>query len=90
MDTTHLREFVVVAELLNYSEAARQLFISPATLTRHICALEDTLGVQLLERNSRYVRLTPAGQILRQELDVLLPQLDGLHARVCRSNILTS
>jgi len=87
MDTTHLREFVVLADKLNYSAAAQALFISPATLSRHICSLEDTLGVQLLERNNRFVRLTAAGSALRQELDSLLPLLGEIHARVHASAV---
>jgi DNA-binding transcriptional LysR family regulator len=56
-----LKTFVAVAERGSFAEAARQLRLSPAAATRAIAALEDELGVPLLRRTTRSVRLTDEG-----------------------------
>ena len=62
-----LSAFVAVAEHRRFSKAAAQLGISPSTLTQAIQALEDYLGVRLLNRTTRSVSLTSAGdQLLHQ------------------------
>ncbi len=62
MDQIHLmRVFVAVGELESFAAAARRLGISPAAVTRAVGALEESLGVKLLLRTTRSVRLTEAG-----------------------------
>lgn len=63
METGLLKEFIVLSDMNNYVQAAEALFISQPTLSRHIKRLEDDLGIQLFERNSRQVILTPEGQL---------------------------
>ena len=53
--------FVTVAELEGFAAAARQLERSPAAVTRLVAALEQQLGLRLLQRTTRSVRLTDAG-----------------------------
>ena len=64
MDIRHLDEFIILAETGNYSEAAELLYISQATLSRHIQLIEKELGVQLFERTTRKVELNKFGNIL--------------------------
>jgi DNA-binding transcriptional LysR family regulator len=64
LDLKHLRCFVAVAEELNFSVAARRLYISQQALSRIIQHLERELGTTLLERTTRSVRLTTAGQAM--------------------------
>ncbi len=62
MDQMHLmRVFVAVGEEESFAGAARKLDLSPAAVTRAISGLEEELGVKLLLRTTRHVRLTEAG-----------------------------
>ena len=63
MNTIYLREFICLAEVQNYLEAADTLYISQSTLSRHIQSLEESLGVPLFIRTTRSVALSEFGQI---------------------------
>ncbi|MCM2390549.1 transcriptional regulator CynR [Streptomyces albipurpureus] len=58
----HLRYLLAVAEHASFTRAAEELHISQPTLSQQIRQLEKTLGVQLLDRTGRTVRLTDAGE----------------------------
>ncbi|WP_286744734.1 LysR family transcriptional regulator, partial [Aquabacterium sp. UBA2148] len=63
MDRLHLMTvYVAVAEEEGFAAAARRLAMSPPAVTRAISALEDRLGVKLLQRTTRHVRVTEAGE----------------------------
>lgn len=63
IDQIHLMQvYVAVGEEGGFAAAARRLDISPAAVTRAIAALEDGLGVPLLLRTTRNVRMTDAGR----------------------------
>lgn len=63
MDQIHLMKvFVAVGEEESFAAASRRIDLSPAGVTRAIAALEDQLGVKLLARTTRNVRLTEAGR----------------------------
>ncbi|AJT64686.1 hydrogen peroxide-inducible genes activator [Streptomyces chattanoogensis] len=57
-----LRAFVAVAEQLHFREAAAEIGMSQPALSGAVSALEEALGVQLLERTTRKVLLSPAGE----------------------------
>lgn len=63
MDIDYIREFSMLAECLNFSEAAERLFISQSSLSKHIQALERELGVSLFTRTTRNIRLSSAGEL---------------------------
>ncbi len=69
-----LRCFVAVAEDLNLHRAAKRLNMTQPPLTRHIQALEHQVGAMLLDRSSRALRLTPAGQSLEKSARRILDE----------------
>ncbi|HVK99822.1 MAG TPA: LysR family transcriptional regulator [Dongiaceae bacterium] len=68
MDRLYLMTvFVTVAEAESFAAAARRLALSPAAVTRAVALLEERLGVKLLNRTTRFVRVTQAGQRYLEE-----------------------
>ncbi len=63
-DWNHLRAFLTTAEEGSFSSAARKLVTSQPTISRQIAALEESLGVTLVERNVKGLTLTVAGKEL--------------------------
>lgn len=78
MDIKQLHYFVTVSDLLSYSKAAQKLHISQPSLSNAIKNLEQEVGSPLLERNTRKIELTDAGNILYQKAILLLSQMDTL------------
>lgn len=76
VELRHLHAFLAVAEEGQFTRAAVRLHLSQPTITRMIRQLETDMGVVLLERTTRRVALTAAGEQLRDELAVLLPRLN--------------
>lgn len=62
MDYRKITYFLKTAEKLNFTEAARELYISPQALTQQIAQLEEELGTPLFTRTTRKVTLTEAGR----------------------------
>lgn len=56
--------------------------MTPSTATKRIQALEDAIGVQLLERTSRGMQLTPAGEVTARHARAAIGSLEGLHAQL--------
>lgn len=76
MELEQLRIFVTVAECGSFSRGARKLYISHSTTSRAVSALEEELGVRLLERDNHVLGLSPAGEILLDEAQKLLRAAD--------------
>lgn len=86
MELRQLRYFVAVAECRNFTEASRQLHIAQPPLSRQIQLLEEELGVKLLLRNSRPVRLTEAGRIFYEQALQVLARIEHMKSAVAQSN----
>lgn len=67
LELKHLASFICVAEQLSFVRAAEKLYISQPALSEQIRKLEEEVGVQLLFRNRRVVKLTGAGEIFLAE-----------------------
>lgn len=76
IELRHLRYFVAVAEELNFTRAAERVHIDQTPISRAVRDLEDELGVQLIVRAPRRLRLTPAGTRLLEEVRKLFIRLE--------------
>jgi DNA-binding transcriptional LysR family regulator len=72
MELRHLRYFVAVAETENVSRAALKLHISQPAVSRQVRDLEDEIGLPLLTRAGKSVRLTDAGRMFLKEARAIL------------------
>ena len=77
-----MRLFLTVVQTGSLSGAGRQSGLSPASVSRQITALEDDLGVRLLNRTSRRLSLTEAGQVYLEHAERLLHDIDELRDAV--------
>ncbi len=82
MELKSLRSFVAVAEQLSFTRSARLLHLSPSALTEQIQKLEEELGVQLLIRDRRSVKLTGVGMVFLAEARATLTRARQAAERV--------
>lgn len=83
MDTLEaMHTFVRVVQAGSFSAVARQLGTSPASVFRAINALEDKVGARLLNRSSRRLTLTEAGELYASKLDVILNDIADLNTEL--------
>lgn len=78
LELRHLRYFVAVAEERNFTRAAEKLHIAQPPLSRQMQQLEEFLGVALIEKGTRPLRLTEAGQFFLAHAKPLLEQVRDL------------
>jgi DNA-binding transcriptional LysR family regulator len=77
-----MRVFVSVATRGSFAEASRSLRLSPSAVTRAVAWLEDELGLSLLTRTTRSLRLTERGAIFLESCRQILDDLDDAERRV--------
>ena len=87
MNTNRLYEFLVLADVLSYSKAAKRLFISQSILTRHIQELERELDAELFQRNTHGVALTEVGRMLARRGQELVDNWDAAQSRLLRRSV---
>lgn len=76
-----LRTFCVAARYESFRAASEELFITASAVSHQIKSLEEELGEQLFDRNSRDLKLTETGQSLYEDVSPLIDQLDSVVAK---------
>src|ERR1700739_771332 len=76
MELRHLRYFTAVVQWKGYREASRRLHVAQPAISQTVADLEDELGLKLLSRANRVVRLTPEGEIFYTEALRALAQVE--------------
>jgi DNA-binding transcriptional LysR family regulator len=78
MKIEDIKAFVAVVKKQSLSQAADMLYITQPAITRRIQNLESTLGVELLDRNSRPHKPTPVGRIVFEQCQIVLREFEQL------------
>jgi DNA-binding transcriptional LysR family regulator len=81
MELRHLKYFATVAEELSFRRAGEVLHLAQPSLSAQIKDLEEELGVKLLERTTRSVRLTQAGQVFLEDARRILAAAEQARRR---------
>lgn len=79
--------FLAVARHLNFTEAAKSLYVSQPSISKQIAQLEHDIGVPLFLRTRRSVRLTPAGTVLLKELTDIHERIHAAVAKAQRPDL---
>lgn len=79
---SEMETFVLVAETGSFTDAAKELQLTPSAVSKMITRLEDRLGVRLLQRTTRRVRMTVEGRTYYDQARGILAELDAVEASV--------
>ncbi|MGQ9427336.1 LysR family transcriptional regulator [Gilvimarinus sp. F26214L] len=82
LDLNAMMLFAKVVEAQSYSQAARDAGIPKSTISRKISQMEESLGVRLLQRNSRQLRLTQVGREVYDNCVNILREVQSVHATI--------
>ena len=82
MDIQMMREFVRLAETLNFTKTAKDFYISQPTLSRHLSAMESELGSSLLLRSTHAVELTEPGKIAYRHIKGIVESYDEMDREI--------
>jgi DNA-binding transcriptional LysR family regulator len=83
--TSDLRVFVRVMDRGSFSNAAKDLGLTPSAVSKLISRLEDRLGVRLLERSTRRLALTPEGETFLSRARRIVADIDEAEAEVMQA-----
>lgn len=86
MDFKQLEAFLSVAKFRSFSKAANAIYLSQPTISSHISSLERELNVQLFDRTSKEVNLTPSGEAFLQYANDILNTRNHAIAELCNFN----
>jgi len=77
-----MRMFVSIADKKSFKGAAEEMELSPSVISKHLSALEKHLGVSLIERTTRNVKLTEIGQSYLVKCRHILDEVDSFEANL--------
>jgi LysR family transcriptional regulator, low CO2-responsive transcriptional regulator len=86
LDSRQLRAFVAVADTGSFTVAARELFLSQSAVSHSLRALEEDVGCRLLDRMSKKVILTPAGEHLCHHAKKILKEMHQAREQLTHLN----
>ena len=86
MNINQLRYFISVATARSFSAAAEENYITQTAMTQQIKALEDSIGCQLINRSTRPITLTAAGQSFLKDARSILSRLDEAMIRAAEAS----
>jgi len=78
INTRDLQYLIALSEIKHFGKAAEACFVSQPALSMQIKKLEETLGVQLLERTNKSVMLTDQGMIIAERAKLIINQIDEI------------
>lgn len=86
MNIQSIKYLAALAKYSHFGKAAKMCFVSQPTLSMQIKKLEDRLGVQLLERNNKSVRLTEVGTLIAEHARNILRETEAIkeHAQAAK------
>ncbi|MBN2539694.1 MAG: LysR family transcriptional regulator [Deltaproteobacteria bacterium] len=79
-----MRSLVCLAEERSFSRAAKKMYLTQPSLTKHIKNLEEETGVQLVDRKSRGISLTPEGRVLCESAKRVFGLIDDTGEKIAR------
>src|SRR5699024_8188937 len=77
MELQQLKYFKMLCHYRNFTRTAQEFNISQPSITVSIKKLEEELGVKLLERNKKYVKITPVGEVFFKRINDNLKQVQN-------------
>ncbi len=77
MEYQRIKYFLKAAETLNFSQAAKELYVSPQALSRQIALLEEELGVKLFDRSTRTIVLNEVGTLAQARFSQIDQDLEA-------------
>lgn len=86
MTFTQIGYFLEVARCLNITEAAVHLHMTQPTLSRQVTAIESELNMQLFIRGRKSLKLTPGGEVLKNELEHLMGEYEQILQKAERAS----
>ena len=78
MEIRDLRNFIKVVQAGSFTKAAEQSFVSQPSLSKSIKRLEEELDVELLERTTRFIRLTEEGKVVFDQSKKAISAMDEI------------
>ncbi len=85
MDTREIAIFLKIVETNSFTAAADAMYVSRSVVTYTVKKMETDLGVKLLDRNSREIRLTPQGKLFYEDMKVMMGRWDHALSRLRES-----
>ena len=86
MNTNQLKYFISVGETRSFSAAAEENYITQTAMTQQIKALEDDLGLKLIDRSTRPITLTAAGLSFLNDAKLILKRLNDAKERASEAS----